>query len=246
MVAPTRTGPDGTIEPVSAEYPRAFQVNVSETPRPGSALDALNAADAAAKQGDAQAAYAMFVAIKRCQEPLLARDMRDLEAARSRPADYQRLLERNETTLRECAGVGPEEIARGYAGLMLAAERGDVLASLVYATTGSEAFSGSTTDMLSAPEKLIEYRQNAMRFLHAAADRGSVQAMQALANAYARGVITTRDPVKSYVYTYAEYLLAPADPLARRQADDAGSGLSAEQIGAAQGQARAMLERCCR
>ncbi|HJU40623.1 MAG TPA: hypothetical protein VJ724_13715, partial [Tahibacter sp.] len=153
-------------------------------------------------------------------------------------ANYERLLARNEATLRDCAGVGVAQIARAYAGLKTAAERGDVLAQVWYATVGA-AYHASTPDAADG------FRRDALRFLETAASRGSVQALRALARAYDSGTLAAADAQKSYVYTYALYLLEPG-PDAARHVDDAAGALSPEQVGAAQREAGRLLARCCR
>ena len=232
------------VEAISGEYPFAFDVALTIEPPAGSALDALHRFDAAAKQGDAHAAYMMYQSIDRCQEVRIAGQMRELEKSKGNAVEYQRLLSRNETTLKECEGIGPEEIALGYEGLRIAAERGDIVAQLHYPAIAYDEFP-TTTDKIRSAEKLVEFRENAMRYLTSAAGRGSIQAMRMLAGAYMDGVLTQPDFSKSYTYTFAAYLLDPG-PATQSFVEEAAKNLTTEQAGVAQQQARQLLDRCCK
>lgn len=232
------------VEAISSEYPRAFNVALTIEPPTGSALDALHRFETAAKQGDVHAGYMMYQSIERCQEARLASQMRELEKSKNNVVEYQRLLARNETTLQECEGVGPKEIALGYEGLQTAAERGDVVAQLHYPAIAYDEFP-TTTDMIRSAEKLVQFRENAVRYMTSAAGRGSIQAMRMLAGAYKGGVFAKPDLARSYMYTFSAYLLKPG-PATQSFVDDAAGNLTPEQIDAAQQQARQLLDRCCR
>lgn len=170
---------------------------------------------------------------------------REAAEAKADDAEYRRLLDRNEQLLRDCEGIGPAEIARGYEGLRLSAQHGDIEAQLRYASIGSEEF-GSPTEMIRSPEKIVEFRENAMNFLHAAAAKGSAEAIGALAGAYRYGVITSPDPVKAYAYQYAHDLLYPPTPEGQRVLEFDSQKLNGEQLAAARSQALQVLTRCCR
>lgn len=234
-----------SYRPVNTEYPRAFETITTVEQPTGPALDALQSAEVALQRGNAHAGYAMYMAIARCQDEAITNRMRELQKAENDAAHYELLLSGGETALRECQGVGPAEIARGYDGLKTAAERGDITAQLYYPAVGAAQFSTSTTEMLRNAEKLSRFREDSMRFLHAAAARGSIQALQKLARAYRNGTITDRSMQRSYVYTYAVYLLMP-NATTESLVAGAAESLSADQIGAAQIEARGILDRCCR
>lgn len=230
---------------VNDEYPRAIDVLMSIGDPPGPALDALNAAEVALDAGELNAGFMMYMAIRRCQDSAIEDRQSELARSASDPENYERLLARNETALRECDGVGPAEIARGHAGLKTAAERGDIASQLYYPVVGADPYLSSGTEMLRSAEKVVEFRRDAMRFKTTAAMRGSVNAMMDLANSYRNGIITARDMQKSYLYAYAVYLL-DRRPYSAESADRAAATLTAEQIRTAQQQARQFLDRCCR
>ena len=230
--------------PVGREYPRAFSIMMTLGAPSGSSLDALNAAEAELNAGTAYAGVKMYMAIRQCQESDIAGQMRELEEVRENPAAQEALLARNEQTLHNCQGIGAPEIARGYSGLRQAADRGDIAAQLIYVSGGEQEFS-SAREMIQSPEKIVRFRDDSMRYLNSAAARGSIQAMQILADAYENGVVTPQDHGKSYLYRYVDYLLAPG-PLTQQLAERASLRLSPEQISEAQAQARRFLEKCCR
>ena len=233
-----------TYESISEQYPRAFSMTMTIGPPEGPALDAFKAAETALNGGNAHAGFTMFMAIKRCQEEEVTVRLRDLKRAESDPAQYQSLLAQNETTFRECEGVGPAEIARGYDGLKQAAERGDVSAQLYYPAIGAARYSSSTASMLRSADELVQFKADAMRFLNAAADRGSLDAIQELASVYKHGILVQRDFQKSYAYAYALYLLKP-EIFSQWPFESVTQSLTEEQVLAARKQALLVLKRCC-
>ena len=212
----------------------------------GSALTAFASAESAAKRGDAHAGFVMYLSIARCQEQSIAVAAREAEEAQADEAEYRRLLDRNEQLLRDCEGIGVAEIARGFEGLRLAAQGGDIEAQLRYAAVGYDEFGNTKTEMIRSPEKIVAFRENAMRFLHEAAARGSSEAIGKLAGAYARGVVTSPDPVKAYAYQYAHDSLYPPNPDGQQVLESYSRKLNDEQVAEAKKQALQILTRCCR
>jgi hypothetical protein len=232
-------------ERISSEYPRVFSVSWPDGDLPGPALDALRSAEIALERGEPAAGVLMYKSIVRCRDNEFEDRQRELERSANDPENYERLLTRNETALRDCAGVGRAEIARGYAGLKEAATRGDVASQLYYSSFGAEPYMTSTTNMLASADQLVEFRHDAIRFLDSAAAHGSIQAISALSNTYDFGILATRDEQKSYMYGYAAYLIE-RDSIAEQIAARLAKPLTAEQIDVARQQARQFLERCCR
>ncbi|HJU40342.1 MAG TPA: hypothetical protein VJ724_12265 [Tahibacter sp.] len=234
------------IRALNPQYPKAFVVAEESVIPEGPVVEIFKSLEAAALNGNAHAGYVAFRVVYRCHEKKLAEAARDAESAKFEPERLAHLVAGNEKLLQDCHGVGAAEIAKGFELLRLAAERGDIEAELTYPAQGLDQWP-SRTEMLRAPEALIRFRDDAMRFLYAAAGRGNETAMAMLALAYYDGTTTRRDPVKAYSYAYARSLLMqPLSDSGERVLAMYARDLSPDQQQAGQAQALVFLERCCR
>ncbi|MDG2523892.1 hypothetical protein P6166_00760 [Stenotrophomonas sp. HITSZ_GD] len=174
-----------TVRSVGA---KAYVVETFSASPPGSALHVVTSLAGKAKAGDAEAAYAIYLKIRDCSEQAL---MRPAAAPDS-----------------NCEGLDVDDGAAAYQWLELAAHRGSLQARLLYASD-PEIVLGDAADMLRDPERILQYKTQAMRYLNEAAQGGSVDALLALADLYRGGTVVNRDLPMSYAYLQAA---ARADP----------------------------------
>ncbi|TXD43276.1 hypothetical protein TR80_009570 [Xanthomonas campestris] len=153
-------------------------------------------------------------------------------------------LKNAESSLDDCATLASRpEILNGD-WLKKAAEQGSLEAQLMYARDASSVI-GSRQDYLKDPEKLVQYKKDSARYLEAAAQQGSVDALLAIAGDSQRGIMAPQDPVKSFAY-YMAAQKTGSNVYLDRIVESYSSTLSQEQIRAAQVQAEAIYNNCCR
>ncbi|VEF34264.1 Uncharacterised protein [Stenotrophomonas maltophilia] len=86
--------------------------------------------------------------------------------------------------------------------LSLAAAQGSVEARLIFAKD-PKAIIGDLTEALKDPERITNYRRDAIDYLNESVSLGSVDSIEALADIHDRGIITDKSPEKSLAYWLA-------------------------------------------
>ncbi|WP_147300620.1 sel1 repeat family protein [Lysobacter silvisoli] len=127
--------------------------------------------------------------------------------------------------------------------LEMAAAAGDEQAQLLYASV-PEAVLGGSAQMLKDPEKTVQYKATALRYLNDLASRGSTDAMMRLAGAYEGGIIVAPDPVKAYAY-YLVVDRAKPGVISSYLMDSQLAKVPPGRVGEARDLARRIYASCC-
>jgi len=227
---------------------KAFVFQGSYEPIAGNASDVIRALMPLAKAGDADAALDIHMKISQCRYAMDSNNhsLKLLEAYRKAGVDLEAVARAREKTLDECASLVSEGVdgVEDEKWLELAAENGSIYAKLLYATDPDSTL-GDQTEIMKNPEALIEYRRKAMGFLEQAADRGSIEALVMLSEAYENGTLVKKDLRMAYAYYSAANSVYPeATALAhlrqlRQQAISGGAGNVDALVGS-------IRQRCCK
>ncbi len=173
----------------------------------GNAIDVIERLRPRAEAGDAEAALAIYMKLSAC-ERVIEREISDaeMEAYRKMGA-ASGLMENALQQLKECGGAQKLLDEQGK-WLEQAAEAGVAEAQLLFAAD-VKAVLGAESDMLRDPRKVQQYKVKAVRYLSKLAKGGNVEAMLSLAGTYDNGILSDRDPFRSYVYSRAAQLAVP-------------------------------------
>jgi TPR repeat protein len=174
------------------EYPGgAFAITDFGSPPPGDAAEAIRTLEPLARNGSSKASYEIFLKLNECL---------DIEKAteESQPQSDETIAWRKESH-DKCKNLNPDDYSKMQEWLLLAASQGSLPAQLSYATN-VEAVLGGPTEYLSAPEAVIEYKERSFAFLRSAAQAGSIDAINALGDRYANGIMLQKDLSTSYAY----------------------------------------------
>lgn len=237
-----RLASNGSVSPRTGPR-RAYSLSESVFPPEGDAAQAIEKLKPLALAGDARAAFLIFLKLHECArlpdakaQAVLA-DMSE-RAGASRGA----LHSSHERRKLECASVTGSLTDRGR-WLEMAAAAGDEQAQLLYASA-PEAVLGGSVQMLKDPEKTVQYKATALRYLNDLASRGSTDAMMRLAGAYEGGIIVTPDPVKAYAY-YLVVDRAKPGVISSYLMDSQLAKVPPGRVGEARDLARRIYASCC-
>ncbi|MDM5175725.1 hypothetical protein PO883_00675 [Massilia sp. DJPM01] len=181
---------------------------------------------AAARSGDARAAYDVYQAVSVCA----AND--DPVADYNDPADlaaFQR--ERKELTAL-CAGMSPAQVQERLGFLNLAARSGNKAAQIdVY----MEGPYGRSVDLTQNPDDPIvnQWKDDALAYLKQAGDQCDHVALALLSTVYDAGQITARDLRTSMAYSIAAAIPRQRPVTQEQLRDRFGEGLSADDFSGA-------------
>jgi hypothetical protein len=104
-----------------------------------------------------------------------------------------------------------------------------------------------TPEVIKNPRVIDEYKAKSMRYKHSAARSGYAPALQDLSFAYSDGILTPKDDYAAYKYLLAFDLALPSQhPPRAKLLAQFQSGLTSQQIAAAQREAAAIYHACCR
>ena len=209
----------------------------------GDALEVIAQLEPRAMNGDAEAAYAIFLKLSDCKSKLSGEHAGALPQY-SNAGAAQGLLSELERAEQECGGLSDAAYHRSGDWLEKAAAGGSLAAQLYYAADPAQIV-GSQADMLRQPDRVKDYKSKAMSYLSVASSNGSIDATLGLANAYWAGVLVDADPVRSYAYYYAVSSV-DANLVPRRRMNDLAGGLSSQQLSDAISQGRKIYEQCCK
>lgn len=195
------------------------------------------------RRGDALATYEIYLAVLDCRAVGSPAELQNLDAMRTASPDAGALA-RIEKRLEECGALLTDADLMAGRWLERAAEQGSVEAMLMY-VVDTESIIGGRADFIREPERVVEWRRNALSYLKHAASLGSVDALLTLARVNEQGVIVKADPVEAYAYYLAagqvSLSFAPTELLAPY-----ASELSAEQVRLARLRSTQIHEACCR
>lgn len=201
-IAPPRAQP-GFSTAIARVGPKAFLIDGSVEPPEGKAMDVIAALESRARQGEGNAALVIGLKLMYCRDALQRQDDDDallVEAQAMGGLDAALHLRAQRAA--ECEGLVPEDYLGIGEWLQRAADTGDVVAQLTYAAA-SDVVLVSPSMMLKEPQRIIEFKQRAMRYLHLAASNGSVDALNSLGQSYRAGILTPQDDVRAYAYFLA-------------------------------------------
>ena len=179
----------------------------------------------AAKRGDAEAAYRISIALDRCA------------MYKGNPPHPSFAKE-----LAKCQDLTEEQISQGLHWLQIAAENGNEAAQVRYAQSLGRLFP-SRTELVRDPERLIQFKNDALRYLQSASLNGNVDAMVALAQNHKDGLIVPHDLEAVYAYLDVAdrtHLLEPIPSLQYLRNE-----LTAEQLARATQLGNQIYQQCC-
>lgn len=210
-----------------------YSITRSYQPIAGDAAQVFAALEAQARTGDDEAALNLYIKVNDCR-------LASANAITRAPQTDSRAL-----IPPDCRGLTPEHYRAAARWLERAADAGNVYAQFTYAAS-AEGVLGPPGEWMRDPSALERYKRKSMAFLHANAERGSIDALNGLARTYAVGIRTQQDYVKSYAYYYAMKLADPNPLLGGRRMREVEQRLSPEQLSQATQQGRKIYEECCK
>lgn len=211
---------------------------------PGDAKAQVLALKQRSDAGDAMASYQIHLSVLDCKQLMTGspeESWQRLKDAGMNPDPA--FLAGIETRLGECAALSQDAALVNAPWLALAAEQGSAEAGLLYYIS-PESVLGEPREWLSHPERVQEWRDNALRYLQAGANDGFVDAVAALGRAYQTGIVVDQDPLAAYAYTLAA---GRSEPVYVSETMIAGfrDALSPAQQAEAQVRARKIYAACC-
>lgn len=234
--------PPQSIESKVALSGKAFLLKIEAPHYEGDASEYIDRRIAAARAGDAQSSYEIHNRIASCKRALNSGDADEYKAYASvgLGEQYSRKIEQE---IDHCQGlIGRTEIGDEN-WLSLAAAQGSVEARLIFAKD-PKAIIGDLTEALKDPERITNYRRDAIDYLSESVSLGSVDSIEALADIRDRGIIADKSPEKSLAYWLA---YQRAQPNSRSAASIARLSklLQPNQIERSNEMSEAIYRSCC-
>lgn len=221
---------------------KAFLIEIKGADYNGEATSYIDERIQRSKAGDSQSSYEIHARVTSCKRALSSGDDDEYKAYSSMGLGEQ-FSRRIEREIENCKAIVGRSDITDQNWLSLAAAQGSIEARLMYAQNPRAAI-GDLSDILSDPERLIEYRQNAVRYLSESVSTGNVDSIETLATIYDRGIVAERSPVKSLGYWMALQRAHPTQYSAESIERISGS-MSAEQIALAQRLSQEVHRSCC-
>lgn len=198
---------------------------------------------AKAEAGDAESALSLYLKLSTCQTALHSKvSPEEIKAYASAGITPERFAENAEKNISQCIGVTDKDLLNRGKWLEEAATLGNLQAKLLYASD-PEAIVGDATDMLRNPEKVIEYKKKAVKFLSDAASIGNPEGLLAMGDAYNDGILLPKDPVKAYAFYRATQMTTSSDLSATLSQTE--SKLTSAQVSQANKEALYIYKNCC-
>lgn len=221
---------------------RAYSISRMQSLPDGDALTHVQSLLQKSKAGDATATYAIYLTVNQCKSALDPPSLSLLQAYRTQGIEKQ-FKDSLEKNLIKCESLMSTPGLSDEPWLKRAADQGSIEAKIMFAID-STSILGNRSDYLSHPERLIEYRTEAMQNLQYAASTGSVDALMALGNAYETGILTEKSPSQSLAYYKAAYSLAPNAGLQELLSRESKS-LSLREVEIANKLSNQIINNCC-
>jgi hypothetical protein len=146
---------------------------------------------------------------------------------------------------KDCAGITAKDWSEAPKLLKLAAELGNESAMLAYAQK-APLDGKELSDFVQRPEELVDFKNNAQRYLLAASEDGNIDAMWLMSEALRKGDLMNQDTAAAYQYKYA--LSRTGSAYSRNVQVELAtieSQLKPAEVLAARESANKFLERCC-
>jgi hypothetical protein len=156
-------------------------------------------------------------------------------------ATYKAMVSRDSE---RCAGYSMESFGKTDAWLEWAATQGDPAAQLEFAVGRSLSYVADPSGPFRNPEKIVSYRQQAMRYLESLSASGNADALLLSSIAYADGILTQKDPVKAYAYQYA-HSKGKNPTLIESDLASLSKGLSSAEVAEARAMGERIWQKCC-
>ena len=222
---------------------RAFRIERPRERRPqGDAAAFARTLVSAAMSGDGTASYRLYLIAAECHTAVSPDVVESYRLTRHLLApDYPKQMARK---MEECENLLLDPQLSDTGGwLKRAAAQGSLEAGLVYSISIDKVVGGPQV-WARHPERVIEYKRQAMRYLEEGAALGNVSALLALSQTYKSDFFVPVDPIKALAYRLA---LGKVDPIASdsRDIERLEEGLSQAQSGEARRQADAIARWCC-
>lgn len=225
-----RTGPGSGAESVAPPTGDARQVMAQLRPR--------------AEAGDGRAALMIHLKLHQCANQISLNLMEDMaERLEKGGASGSQFIADQQRIRKECESSA-DMLAEQGKWLELAADSGDVVAQLLYATN-SGAFFRNTSEMLADPGGVARYKEKANRFMSGLVSKGNTQAMMWYAGAYDNGVMLPKDPVRSYAYYRLVEMSIPGT-ISKELMDNQARKVPSQKIAEADALARTWYLDCCK
>lgn len=145
-----------------------------------------------------------------------------------------------------CADLTQGQYAAFVDMIEFAAASGVVKAQASYSDFISTTLD-NTPEIIKNPRILDEYKAKSMRYYHSAAQSGHAPALLKLSFAYSDGIVTPKDDYAAYKYLLAFHLAEPRrTPSGDKLLIQFQSGLTQQQIAAAQTESISIYNTCCR
>lgn len=244
--APLRVVKSNAIDRLPPLAPNRSSVLTAQIGVPeGRALDIIARLKASAEAGDPAASYSIYLKLRQCKSAVSSLPGKEaLEAYRRAGVSEEAVLSQVSQTLSDCSGLPDSEFHDQRRWIEQAANKGLLEAQLAYATDSSLAFRASD-GAETGGDGSDEYKANALRYLNAAAQKGSLEAVLMLAQAYGDGILVKTDHAKAYAYYKAADLARPglvSSAVLSAQRNKVPGG----QVGAAEAAAAGIYRNCCR
>ncbi|WP_152246060.1 sel1 repeat family protein [Xanthomonas sp. LMG 12462] len=186
------------------------QLSVIQAPE-GKLEDIAPELKKSAEKGNAKSALALYLKLSTCDTALHTQISPDeIKAYASAGISMEKYANSMEKSISECTGASEEDLKRRGKWLEKSAMLGDLQAKLMYASD-PEAIVGDATDMLRDPEKVIDYKKKAVKFLSDAASSGSPDGLMKMGDAYNDGILLPKDQVRAYAFYRATEMTTSSD-----------------------------------
>lgn len=221
---------------------KAFLLKIDTPHHEGDASEYIDKRIAGSRAGNGQSSYEIYTRIASCKRALNPGDANEYKAYASAGLgeQYSRNIEQE---LERCKGlIGRTELgAENW--LSLAAAQGSVEARLIFAKD-PVAIIGDLTQALKDPERIVNYRTDAVNYLNESVSQGSIDSIEALAEIYDRGIIAEKSPEKSLAYWVAYQRVQPNSQSAASIAR-LSKMLQPDQIKQSNAMAEDIYRSCC-
>jgi hypothetical protein len=222
---------------------RAYSISRTQSLPEGDALEYVQSLLQKSGAGDATATYAIYLAVSQCKSTLNAPSLSLAQIYREQGIEEQ-YKNSIENYLIKCEALISDPALSDEPWLKRAADQGSIEAKIMFAIDSGSVL-GQRSNYLANPERLIEYRAEAIHNLQSAASTGSVDALMALGNAYEKGILTDKSTPTSLAYYKAVYSISPNSALQELIARES-KNLSNRENDAAEKLSIQIVDNCCR
>jgi TPR repeat protein len=230
--------------PPTQQSKKAFRLPPAKSLPAGNLKDNLAALADAAQGGDAGVAFSLADALLKCHmlDMRYAALQAQLAGHPDQNGTIKDALDSLDKEADSCRGLTPEQTQSYGKWLELAARQGDLNAQVNYPSMMSLQLQ-SEQNALNG-DWITQYKNNSMEFLSAAANSGSVDALNQLATVYSDGLLVNKDPLLAYAYMYATVQTGLV-PSASRVLNLWAQSLSSDQLSAAVDLGNKIYKGCC-